>query len=114
MHVSWSYGKRRDMTDLRKVLASNMKFYRKELGISQAKLAEKAHITDNYVALIETGKRFPSVTMLERIAKVLQRDTTDFFSLKQDVLVQKGALKSQILADIDGILTMRLDETDFF
>ena len=39
------------MTDLRQILASNMKFYRKTLGISQAKLAEMVNITDNYIAL---------------------------------------------------------------
>ena len=100
------------MTDLRKVLASNMKFYRKKLGISQAKLAEKANITDNYIALIETGKRFPSVTMLERIAKVLQKDTIELFSLKQDDRAQRGALKSKILTDIEAILTARLNEIE--
>jgi len=99
------------MTDLRKVLASNMKFYRKKLGITQAKLAEKADITENYIAMVETGKRFPSVNMLERIAKALQKDTVDLFSLKQDNFLKKGALKSKILADIEAILTVRLNET---
>ena len=98
------------MTDLRKVLALNMKLYRKNLGISQAKLAEKANITDNYIALIETGKRFPSVNMLERIAEVLQKDTLDLFSLKHDDPQKKGALKTKILADIEAILTIRLNE----
>ena len=100
------------MTDLRKVLALNLKFYRKKLGISQAKLAEKANITDNYIALIETGKRFPSVTMLERIAEVLQKDTLDLFSLRRDDLQNKGILKTKILADIEAILTVRLNETE--
>jgi len=77
------------MTDLRKVLASNLKHYRKLLGISQAKLAEKANISDKYIALIETGKRFPSINMLERIVKVLQRDTLELFSIKQDNLSRK-------------------------
>ena len=102
----------RKMTDLRKVLALNLKFYRKKLGISQAKLAEKANITDNYIALIETGKRFPSVTMLERIAEVLQKDTLDLFSLRRDDLQNKGILKTKILADIEAILTVRLNETE--
>ena len=100
------------MTDLRKVLALNMKFYRKKLGISQANLAEKANITNNYIALIETGKRFPSVNMLERIANVLQRDTVDLFSLKRDDFSTKIAVKSKIMADIDAILTIRLNEID--
>jgi len=100
------------MTDLRKILASNMKFFRKNLGISQAKLAEKANITDNYIALIETGKRFPSVNMLERIAEVLQKDTLDLFSLSHDDPKKKGVLKSKILSDIEAILTVRLNETE--
>ena len=98
------------MTDLRRVLAVNMKFYRKTLGISQAKLAEMANITDNYIALIETGKRFPSVNMLERIAKALQRDTLELFSIKTIDISKKKILKSGILSDIDAILTVRLNE----
>jgi transcriptional regulator with XRE-family HTH domain len=100
------------MTDLRKVLASNMKYYRKVLGMSQAKLAEKAQITDNYIALVETGKRFPSVTILEQIAKALEKDTLELFSLKQDDLLRRRNLKTKILADIDAILSIRLNETE--
>jgi len=100
------------MTDLRKVLASNMKHYRKVLGLSQAKLAEKAQITDNYIALVETCKRFPSVDILEQIAKALERDTVELFSLKQDDLARKQNLKARILSDIDAILTIKLNETD--
>jgi transcriptional regulator with XRE-family HTH domain len=100
------------MTDLRKVLASNMKYYRKVLGISQAKLAEKAQVTDNYIALVETGKRFPSVNILEQIAEALEKDTIELFSLKQDDLTKKRTLKTKILADIDAILTVRLNETE--
>ena len=100
------------MTDLRKVLASNMKYYRKILGISQAKLAEKAQITDNYIALVETGKRFPTVKMLEQIAKALERDTLELFSAKQDNLSRNKSLKTKILADIDAILSIRLNETE--
>ena len=100
------------MTDLRRTLASNIKNYRKILGISQAKLAEKANITDNYIALVETGKRFPSVKMLEQIAKALEKDTLELFSPKQDTLSRNRALKTNILADIDAILSIRLNEPE--
>ena len=100
------------MTNLRKVLASNIKYYRKVLGISQAKLAEKAQITNNYIALVETGKRFPSVNVLEQIAKALEKDTLELFSLKQDDSIKKRTLKTKILADIDAILSIRLNETE--
>jgi len=98
------------MTDLRKVLASNMKFYRKKLGMTQAKLAEKADLSENYIALIETGKRFPSVEMIECIAVVLEKDTLELFSPKQDEEKAKAAMKTKILSDIDAILTVRLNE----
>jgi transcriptional regulator with XRE-family HTH domain len=100
------------MTDLRKVLASNMKLYRKSLGISQEKLSEMADISDNYIALIETGRRFPSVNMLERIAKALQKDTVDLFSIKHIEQSKKKTLKTEILTDIEHILTVRLNETE--
>jgi len=100
------------MTDLRKVLASNLKHYRKNMGLSQANLAEKVNLSDNYIALIETGRRFPSVKILERIAKALQRDTLELFSITRDDLLRKKNLKKQILSDIESILTIRLNEID--
>ena len=101
------------MTDLRKVLASNMKLYRKNLGLTQEKLAEMVDISDNYIALIETGRRFPSVSMLERLAKALKKDTLELFSIKHIETAQKKALKSEILADIEQILAARLEKTEF-
>jgi transcriptional regulator with XRE-family HTH domain len=98
------------MTDLRKILASNMKLLRKCQGYSQARLAEAVNTADNYIALIESGKRFPSVAMLEKIASALKVDTVELFSMKPDKIPEKKALKARILEDIDQILANRLDE----
>jgi transcriptional regulator with XRE-family HTH domain len=68
------------MTDIRKLLASNMKTYRKLQGISQAKLAETINTATNYIAMIEVGKKFPSAAMLERIAAALNVDTPELFT----------------------------------
>ena len=68
------------MTDIRQVLANNMKKYRKMQGISQAKLAEKINSATNYIAMIEIGKKFPSPNMLERIAQALNVDTPELFT----------------------------------
>jgi transcriptional regulator with XRE-family HTH domain len=100
------------MTDLRKILASNMKFYRGQRGLSQEKLAEKILTATNYIALIETGKRFPTVRMLEKIAEGLEIDTLQLFSLSSSKITEKKALQTKILADIEQILTVRLDEMD--
>ena len=98
------------MTDLRKVLAFNMKQHRKKLGLSQAKLAEMVDVSDNHIALIETGRRFASLTMLVLLAKALEIDVLELFSIETIKLNEKKNIKEAILADIDHILTVRLLE----
>ena len=89
-------------------MASNMKLYRKMLGMSQAKLAEMTDTTDNYITLIETGRRFPSIAVLENIAMALNVDILELFSIKPDKTPEKQSLRAAILADIEQILTIRL------
>jgi len=96
------------MTDLRKVLAFNMKQHRKKLGLSQAKLAELVDVSDNHIALIETGKRFPSITMLELLATALEIDILELFSVKPIELSARKSIKDAILTNIDHILASRL------
>ena len=47
------------MTNLRHVLAINMKEKRSMLGLSQAKLAEKINTAPTYIAMIELGEKIP-------------------------------------------------------
>jgi transcriptional regulator with XRE-family HTH domain len=68
------------MTDIRLILAENMKKYRKIQGISQEKLAERINTASNYIAMIEVGRKFPSASMLERIATALNVDTPELFT----------------------------------
>jgi transcriptional regulator with XRE-family HTH domain len=68
------------MTDLRKLLAENIKKYRKIRGFSQENLAEKAKTSLTHIGMIETGKKFPSVKMLEQIADALGLDTPELFT----------------------------------
>ena len=68
------------MTNIRTVLAENMKSRRKILRISQAELAEKINTAPNYISKIEAERQFPSVTMLEKIAIALNCYTIDLFS----------------------------------
>ena len=98
------------MTDLKKVLAINMKQYRKKLGITQAKLAEMVDVSDNHIALIETGKRFASLNMLTMLAQALEIDVLELFSIKTIKQDEKMNIKKAILKDIDRILSIRLLE----
>jgi transcriptional regulator with XRE-family HTH domain len=96
------------MTDIRQLLAANMKTYRKRLGLSQTKLAEKIETASNYIAMIETGKRFPTPQMIERIALALEVDTPELFLSEIPESKPIQVIHEQILTDIDQILENRL------
>jgi transcriptional regulator with XRE-family HTH domain len=68
------------MTDIRELLANNIKKYRKIRGFSQENLAEKAKTSLTHIGMIEIGRKFPSVKMLEKIADALGIDTPELFS----------------------------------
>ena len=94
------------MTDIRKVLAANIKSCRKELGLTQSKLAERANTSTRHIAMIEVCKNYPSPEMIERIAKALEKDTVDLFALPP----VQNEWKKAILADIEKLITDKLDE----
>ena len=75
------------MTDLRELLAQNIKNYRKIRGFSQENLAEKAKTSTTHIGMIEIGKKFPSVKMLEQIADALGVDTPELFATKTVIFI---------------------------
>jgi transcriptional regulator with XRE-family HTH domain len=85
-----------------------MKRFRASLGFSQEKLAEKALTATNYIALIETGKRFPTPKMLEQIAIALEVDTPELFSLESAKKLEVDTIHRQILTDIEVVLSKHL------
>ena len=73
------------MTNIREVLAKNIKAYRSALGLTQANLAEKVNTSTHYIGMIETQKNYPSPEMLERIAAALRIDTVDLFYTERNL-----------------------------
>ena len=98
------------MTDVRILLASNMKHFREILDISQMELAEKIGCSPTLIGKIETMKRFPSADSLNRIVQALNITPADLFTdtnnsaaIKSIVSEQKrkSQLKSKINKAID-------------
>lgn len=58
---------------------TNLKAYRKLRKISQMQLADLCDSSTGYIGEIETGKRFPSVNMIEKIANALSIESWDLF-----------------------------------
>jgi transcriptional regulator with XRE-family HTH domain len=101
------------MTNLRALLAINIKKRRKTLGFSQAQLAEKADTSVHYIAQIEQKKKFPSSEMLERLATALDFDSPELFSNKtfKDEAIKKVQEEVKTdLAAVTAVINAKLSE----
>ena len=58
---------------------NNIKYYRKELKISQQELADRVEVTRQTVSLIELGKYNPTINLCIKIAKALDADLNKLF-----------------------------------
>ena len=91
------------MTNLRGLLANNIKKKRKSLGISQSVLAEKVGTSNHYIGQIEQCKKFPSSEMLERIATALEMDSPELFSTQIFTEDAIKCVQDKIQADLDEV-----------
>jgi transcriptional regulator with XRE-family HTH domain len=83
------------MTNIREVLAANLKKHRNVRGWSQAKLAEKTGTSAHYIGMLETMNKFPSSEMIQKLASALVIDPTELFSREiNPVMTLKNAQKA--------------------
>lgn len=92
------------MTNIRTVLAINMKARRKELNLSQAGLAEKIGTSPNYISKIEAEKQFPSVQMIEQLANALSCDTVELFSIEKIKKNDLEEIQKSLCNDITNLI----------
>ncbi|MDR0286718.1 MAG: helix-turn-helix transcriptional regulator [Clostridiales bacterium] len=85
-----------------------MKAYREELGFSQARLAEAIDTAPNYIAQIESGKRFPTDTMLEKIAAGLHKRAYELFSVGHYEKKAEKDWQTQVLIDLEKFIHARI------
>lgn len=61
------------------ITAANIKRIRKNMGLTQADLAERAGISTGYMCDIERSRRWPSADNLAKLADVLKMDPFQLF-----------------------------------
>jgi len=61
-----------------KTLGQRTKKIRKDRGILQVDLAVRAGISTGYIGSIEQGLRYPSLKVLQKIAKILKTPLSKF------------------------------------
>ena len=95
--------------DLQEIFISNLKRFRKEQHITQEKLAELCDTETSYIGQIETKKRFPSLTFIEKIASAINIQPyllfkpLDNFEINKNNDMQKELIET-ITNDISEIL----------
>ena len=64
---------------IKKQLGRRIASLRKEIGLTQEKLAEKSGYSVEFISLVERGINAPSVEGCEKIARVLKVKVKDLF-----------------------------------
>lgn len=73
--------KRRQPT-LRIQFGSRLRTLRREAGLTQEQLAERAHISVDFLSLIERGRNAPSFENIEHLAHALDVSLAEMFSFE--------------------------------
>lgn len=68
----------------KKELGSKLKFFRKELGLSQTKLSRKVCIPQTTISDFENGRYFPDVYQAVRLASALQISIYDLIPRRSE------------------------------
>ena len=96
--------------NIRDILANNLKENRKKNGISQAKLAEKAGISTQYIAMIELSRQFPTPEVLEKIACALGVEAYELFSVAPSPESSMERLHNDIIKEIRKVIVEVLEK----
>jgi len=98
------------MTSIRDILANNLKENRKRCGFSQAKLAEEADTSTQYIAMIEISRKFPTPEMLDRLAEALGIETYELFVVKPSPEDAMERLHNSIISNIEQIVAEAVEK----
>ena len=88
------------MAKIREVLANNIKEQRRKCGFSQEKLAELASISSQYLATVETCRKFPTPEVLDRLAESLGIETHELFTVATTPKNELEQLRQDIIDEV--------------
>ena len=87
--------------DNKKLLGKRIKELRKNAGYTQEKLAELINIETSSLSGIESGRHFPSLPTVEKIANKLNLEMKALFDFNHLQPIDK--MKSEIVKNIDKL-----------
>ena len=97
------------MNNLREILAHNMKKKRRDCGFSQAKLAEMVNVSTHHIATIETARNYPTLDLVERIAKALNIGIYELIIDPLSSPVEMELLYQTVAKNIDHLISESME-----
>jgi transcriptional regulator with XRE-family HTH domain len=85
------------MSDLAKRLGQRIYEFRKQNRLTQAALAEKARISNEFMSAVERGAKLPSLPVLERIATALKTEIKHLFNFDRTNYRRLQPLSREVL-----------------
>ncbi len=85
--------------EVKRTVGKKIKKFRQKNGLTQFKLGELVDINQRQIALIESGKSFPSLTTLVKFTEVFNCNIADFF--EAEPLVSERDLKDLLIEQIE-------------
>ena len=85
---------------LREIYAKNLRKNRRKCGFSQEKLAEKAGISTQYLAMMEIARKFPTSDVLERIAVAMNIKVYELFLVDHSPRDELELLRRDIISEM--------------
>lgn len=89
------------MVAVQDAFGKRLRDIRRRKDLTQEQLADLSGLSIQYVGEIERGKRNPSLTTIETLAKALTLPITDFFEL-QEFQIDPKDIKAKLISQIEN------------
>jgi len=90
----------KSVIDIKEIFAENLRKIRRKKGLTQEKLAEKANMSLQYLALLEIARKFPSGEMLERLANALDIESYELLAVASSANNELELLRNDIICEV--------------
>lgn len=97
---------------LKKNLGINIKRLRKEKGLTQQQLADKAGMDYPYLGMIERGEKNPTLEFIGKIAKGLNVETYQLFLLgNEEIFILSGETEKDTIQKVFSMYNKILENS---
>lgn len=93
--------------NISKFIGQRLQELRHSAHLTQEGLAEKANLSLNFIAMVETGKRMPTIGTLQEICVVLNCSISEFFASKPFMKKPKATGKTLNLSNKEISLLLK-------